>query len=85
MENKTKQPIELLEELDTLFTFANPADIRRSLLEVFFGYLIESPQGMFPLSYKSDCEAIYFLVEFLNRSEDLIKENNQSESSKANS
>ena len=85
MENKTKQPIELLEELDTLFTFANPAVLRRSLLEVFFAYLIETPSGIYPLSYRTDCESIYFLVEFLNRSEDLIKENNQSESSKANS
>jgi hypothetical protein len=75
--NKSNLPIEILEEVERLFNFGggSPENIRRSLLEVFFAYLIDTPEGMFPLSYRKDCEAIYFLVEFLNRAEDLIKEN----------
>jgi hypothetical protein len=74
--NKSKLPVELLEELDTLFTFTGGTqNLRRCLVDIFLSYLIESPEGMYPNSYRKNCETIYYLVEFLNRAEDLIKEN----------
>lgn len=57
------------EELELLFAFAPPKELKRSLNQLFYAYIIRTE--ILPEDYKKTAEDIYFLMKFLERMEDL--------------
>ncbi len=55
------------DSLETLFSFAPPEQLRQSVMEVFFAWLIESP--VLPQNYKQVSEDVYFLLKALEKQE----------------
>ena len=55
------------DRLETLFSFAPPEQLRQSILEVFFTWLIEQP--VLPQNYKQVSEDVYFLLKALEKNE----------------
>jgi hypothetical protein len=56
---------QIINELDDLFTFAPPDELRRSINQVYFSYLIHT--DVLPQDYKKTTEDIYFLIDFLEK------------------
>ncbi len=64
---------ELTEKLNNLFQFVPPTDLRKSVQEAFFGYLLQnqSPQ---PENFEKTVLDFYFLILFLQDAEEIWKE-----------
>jgi hypothetical protein len=61
----------IINELDELFTFAPPDELRRSVNQVYFSYLIHTE--VLPQDYKKTMEDFYFLIDFLEKVHVLYK------------
>jgi hypothetical protein len=62
-----------IKELEDLFEYSSPAELRQSIQEVFFSYLINSKQ-IFPLEFEKIVEDFYFLIRFLEEANGHMKE-----------
>lgn len=62
------------ERLKTLFEFAPPDSLRKSLIEVFFSFLLHNRQH-FPADFERITEDFYFLIDFLELIEQDLKTN----------
>jgi hypothetical protein len=62
---------ELLSELETLFAFAPPAELRKSLYKVYFQYIIHNAE-IRPATVKNVSEDIYLLILFLEKAEEML-------------
>jgi hypothetical protein len=61
----------IISELDDLFMFAPPNELRKSINTVFYSYLIHADK--LPHDYKKTSEDFYFLINFLERADELHK------------
>ena len=61
-----------IKELEDLFEYSSPAELRQSIQEVFFSYLINSKQ-IFPTEFERIVEDFYFLIQFLEEAERNVK------------
>lgn len=59
---------ERLIQLDNLFQFAPPTQLRRSITRVFFGFLIHGTEEL-PGDFNRTAEDFYFLIDFLEEME----------------
>ena len=67
----------VLQELKILFQFANPAEIRRNLEDLYFLYMSSAEDPDLP-NQKIFASNFYYLINFLNEMEKLIEPKNQS-------
>jgi hypothetical protein len=68
--NRNKSSQILQEEIETLFKFAPPKNMKRSLMEVYTVYL----QHLDNMDFKEVAMDIYFLNKFLEKAEDTMGE-----------
>ncbi len=62
------------DSFENLFSHIPPERLRRSILEVFFTWLIEEP--VLPQNYKQVAEDFYLLLEMLYKEEEKWKGDN---------
>jgi hypothetical protein len=62
---------ELFTELETLFAFAPPAELRKSLCRVYFQYILHTEEQR-PATVKNISEDIYLLISFLEKAEEML-------------
>jgi hypothetical protein len=60
---------------EELFSFAPPEQLHKTIHELFFSWITETPT--LPENYKQASEDIYFLLEFLDRMKELKKKQSQ--------
>ena len=57
----------IIKELETLFLFASPDTLRRSINQVFYSYIIHNQTSQADLA--TIAEDFYFLVDFLEKAD----------------
>jgi len=63
----------ITEEVKTLFEFASPSSLRKSVSDVFFGYLMKTDKTLLPDNFDTITADLYFLIDFLNKAEEKTK------------
>ena len=58
---------EIIHELDKLFEFTPPQELRKSLHYIFSSFLIHTPKDLYPVNFQKIAEDIYFLQSFLDK------------------
>ena len=64
---------EAIEELETLFEFAPPQSIQKSLRTVLFSYLMNTENNMIPEDFNAVVSDLYYLTDFIQKREDSRK------------
>ena len=63
----------LTKELDTLFEFASPESIQKSIRAVLFSYLMNTDKNMVPEGFDTVISDLYYLTDFLQKEGDRTK------------
>jgi hypothetical protein len=63
------------EHLKKLFEFVTPRDLRKNVMKAFFVYVLEQDNKGFLDDFKTVVEDHYFLIDFLDKIEELNKLN----------
>lgn len=72
---KKKMNARVAKDLEELFSFVPPGNLKKSVNELFYSFLINN--DVLPENYKEIAEDILLLIRFLEKAEDNIKENKQ--------
>jgi hypothetical protein len=65
--------MKLSKELEQLFEFVPPDKLRKSIQEIYFGYIDGTPD--LPHGFKEISSDIYFLIDFLEKAMNKQKPN----------
>ena len=60
----------LTKDIETLFDFAPPESLQKSLRTVLFSYLMNTDKDLVPEDFNTVVSDIYYLTDFIQKGED---------------